>query len=208
MGYSQIDELTHGATGQQPDRRAVTSGSWLELLYGAAVLAIVAAGMAGYHPGYAAVLGTIVVGFGIVAHAGTMAAQATQPDGGDELAGIGADLIAGLASVALGVLVLVRLLPPIFLAIAAMVLGTALLFAPEAQPGRASAAADAARILKTRMLTTLMILSGLAALVIGVLAFALVAPVLPLSLIAIACVASGLVIAAVGNLTSRAPSRA
>ncbi len=198
MGYTSTEHQLRQANDPPPDQVTVASGSWVEMVCGASGVAIAVIGMLGNHPALMVAVATIVVGFGVFAQAGTIAARSRPPSERDEVVGISIDLVAGLASIAFGVLVLLRVVPFTWLPIAAMTLGAGVLFAGRAELGDPTA--EVTRFGAWAL--AVMMLAGLAALVLALLALAGGQPIAMLSLAAIACVGAGLVFAGGGTLAT------
>ena len=190
MSYTCTDHQLLHRSDPPPDQVAVASGSWFEALCGASGLAIVVLGMLGHDPAFVAAIATIVMGFGVFARAGTTAARGRQLSERDELLGISIEIVAGLAGIAIGVLVVLHVVPFMWLPLAAIALGTGLLFAGHAELGDLKSSAWPLAV---------MMLFALAALVLALLAFAAVQPFAMLSLAAIACVGAGLVLVCGGD---------
>lgn len=198
MGYTSTKHLLEHASERPPDPVTVASGSWFEAACGASGLGLAVFGMLGNHPALMAAIATILVGFGVFAQAGTIAARSRQASERDELVGISIDLVAGVAGFALGVLVLLRVVPLAWLPLAAMALGAGLLFAGPAELVDHKAATTLFRAWSLAA----MMLAGLAAIVLALLAFTAVQPFAMLSLAAVACVGAGLTLAGAGTLTT------
>ena len=192
---------------------AIASGSSFEAFAGVIAVAVAIAGIAGYVPVYMGAIATIAVGFALLAQGGTLAARwqnATHIPGTEhrEAVGIGTEVIGGFAGIALGVIALLGVVPLVLLPVSAIVLGAALLFGGPAQPQIAEAAPAASRhryrVTRDAVRTTssVMVMAGLASVVLGVLGLALSGYTMVMSLIAMLCVASALVIAG-GVLTAR-----
>lgn len=193
---------------------AIASGSSFELFAGLIAVAVGIAGIAGYAPIYLAATATIAVGFALLAQGGTMAARwqnAVHIAGSErtEAVGIGTEVFGGLAGIALGVLALFGVSPLTLLPAAGLVLGVALLLGGPAQPQIAEVA-PASRMTRrwhvtrdaVRTSSGVMVMAGVAAIVLGILALATDGPTLLLSLIAMVCIAAALVLAG-GTLAAR-----
>lgn len=192
---------------------AIASGSSFELLTGLIAAVVTIIGLVGYYPLYMAAIATIAVGFALLAQGGTMAARwqhAVHIAGTEraEAVGIGTEVLGGLAGIVLGVLALFGVEPLTLLPIAALVLGGSLLLGGPAQPHIAEAAPASSprrwHVTRDAVRTSsgVMVMAGIAAIVLGVLALTESAPILTLSLVAFLCVAGALVLAG-GALTAR-----
>ena len=198
MGYTSSVHRFRSEDDPRPDQSSVATSSWFETLCGASCLAIVVIGMIGDDPASMAAIATTAAGFGVFAHAGTRAARSRRSSARDVRAGVGVDLVVGLAGIAIGVLVLARAVPFGWLAIAATAIGVGLLFA-----GRAKASVDTERPgwRCDAWSVVAMMLAALATVVLAVLAFAAVRPIATLSLAA-ACAGIGLILAGSGTLST------
>ena len=192
---------------------AIASGSSFELFAGLIGAALAVMGLTGAFPLYMAAVGTIAVGFALLAQGGTLAARwenAVHIEGSErtEAVGIGTEVFGGLAAITLGGLALFGVAPLVLLPVAAAVLGLALLFGGPAQPQIAEVAPSGSRhrwrVTRDAVRTSggIMVMAGLASIVLGVLALTASAPVLTLTLIALLGVAAALVLAG-GALTAR-----
>jgi len=192
---------------------AIASGSSFELFAGAIAGIVAVIGIAGYFPHYMAATAVIAVGLALLAQGGTMAARwqnAVHIAGSEktEAVGIGTEVFGGLAGIVLGVLALFGVAPTFLLPAAALVIGAAMLLGGPAQPQIAEAApASSARrwhVTRDAVRTSsgVMVMAGVAAVVLGILAVAANGPVILLTLIAMLCVAAALVLAG-GALTAR-----
>lgn len=198
-------------------RAVITSGSSFEVFAGVVALALAILGLIGYAPLYLAAIATTAVGFSLLAQGSTIAArwqQATHIVGSErtDAMGIGTEIFGGLAAIVLGVLALMQVMPTVLLPIAAVALGVALLLGGPTQPDFAEVGApDAGHHWQVtrgaaRTSSGVMVMGGLAALVLGVLAIAGLAPALVLSLVAVVCVAAALMLSG-GALLARFTSR-
>jgi hypothetical protein len=199
--------------GDRQTQAAIASGSSFELFAGLIGLVCAIVGVAGYAQVWMAAIAIIALGFALLAQGGTMAARwqnAEHIAGSErtEAVGIGTEVFGGLAALALGVLALLHVMPLVLIPIASIVLGTALLLGGPAQPelveaGRAGSP-QRWRVTRDVVRTSggVMVMAGLAAIVLGVLALASGGPVLLLSLIGLVTVAAALVLAG-GALAAR-----
>ncbi|MBA3397311.1 MAG: hypothetical protein H0T89_32090 [Deltaproteobacteria bacterium] len=211
--YSDRDYDQITAAADRGTQIAIASGSSFELFAGVIAVAVGVAGIAGYAPIYLASTATIAVGFALLAQGGTMAARwqnAVHIAGSErtEAVGIGTEVFGGLAGIALGVLALFGVSPLTLLPVAALVLGVALLLGGPAQPQIAEVAPARSprrwHVTRDAVRTSsgVMVMAGVAAIALGILALATDGPVLLLSLIAMVCVAAALVLAG-GALAAR-----
>jgi hypothetical protein len=125
---------------------------------------------------------------------------------------MGAEMFAGLAGIVLGILALARVLPLALLPIAAIVLGGSVVFGGAAQPELADVVHDRDssrdRMMRdaARGSSGAMVLAGLGAAVLGILALINVGPVLTMSIVAMLAIGAALVLGG-GALTARFASR-
>lgn len=201
------------------ERRAsaaeMTSGSGFELFAATLALVLAVLGLAGLAPVQMAAMGLIGVGFALLAQGGTLATRwrtATHIPATErtERVGIGTEMVGGFAGIVIGVLAVIGVSPLVLLPAGALVLGASLLLGGPAQPALAE---DDARSDRRWHVTRdavrasggVMVMAGVAALVLGILAFA-GGPVVTLSLVAVLCVAAGLITAG-GALIARIARR-
>lgn len=200
-------------TPQPPDRvtqMMLASGSSFELFSGAIAVVLAIVGLAGYLPLYVAGIATIAVGLALLAQGSTVAArwrEAHRIAGRERLDKIGmsTEMFGGLAAVVLGLLALLGVAALTLLPVASIVLGVALLLGGGAQPDVVEdesprhwhVSRDA-----VRAASGVMVMGGLSALVLGVIAIAAEGPILALALTAQLCVAAALVLSG-GSLLAR-----
>lgn len=215
-GYRELpDTREHPIVVDRQTADAITSGSAFELVTAGLAVAAAVIGLSGIGPLYMASLATLAVGFALLAQGGMLAARwnnAVRIEGSmrTEAMGIGTEVFGGLAGVALGVLALLGIAPTVMLPIAAVVLGVALLLGGPTQPelaevARADAPGKRYRVTRRAVRTSggVMVMAGLGALVLGTLALLVsTGPILTLSLAAMLCIGSALVLAG-GAVTAR-----
>lgn len=194
MGYTSTDHQLQHVDDPPPDAVTVASGSSFEVLCGVLGIALAVVGILGYHPQFVGATATVALGLGLFALAGTIAARTNRCSQRDELLGISADLVAGLAGVALGALVLLRIVPDAYLPIATMALGCGLMFAARVDLSTQTPGLNVWSLL-------VMLVAAVAAL-LALFAFAAISPMTTISLVAIACLGGGLVLAGGGTLTT------
>lgn len=190
------DRLT---TGEHPAEVAheekisaatLAGGSSLELIGGgaAAVLAIIA--LTGTLPFYMTTIATIVIGGALLAHGAAVTARWTDTmrRAGDDRAemeigrGVGSEFLGGAAAIVLGILALAGVMPLVLLPVAMIVVGGTILLGAPAQPEIARLAPDRdrrmSRITREAVEGTSggMVLAGLGAIVLGILALVRVGP--------------------------------
>ena len=195
VGYTSTEHRLH-ADDLPPDQVTVASGSWFEVCCGALGLVLAVVGILSNSPPLMGAIATVTLGFGMFAQAGTIATRSNRLEH-DELLGITTDLVAGLAAIVLGVLVLVRIVPSAWLPVATMALGAGLMFAARVEIG-----GETPRPRWKAWSQVVTLAAGLAAMVLALVAFAAVAPMPTLALVADACVGGGLVLAGGGTLTT------
>jgi hypothetical protein len=207
-----------GADDDDDDAQAAATlerGTQLELLAGAVGLVAAIAGLAGAVPIAAASIATIAVGTALLAQGGTTAARWREADHipdteRAEALGIGTEVAGGLASIVLGALALIGVMPRELLASAMLVLGASLLLGGPAQPELVRDLVPRRwRITREGVRTSsgAMVMAGLAAIVLGILA--LVggpARAVVLALVAVLCIAAALALSA-AVLARRIPRR-
>lgn len=204
--------------GDDDERQAAStleSGSALEVLAGAVGVVFAIAGLAGVFPVPAAAMATIAVGLALLAQGGTTAVRWREaehiPDTERaEALGIGSEVAGGFASIVLGALALLGVMPRELLPSAMLVLGAALLLGGPAQPELVRDVVPRRwRITREGVRTSsgAMVMAGLAAVVLGILALA-GGPgrAIVLTLVAALCVAASLMLSA-GVFARRIPRR-
>ncbi len=206
-----MEPIEDGAEGtERVQRMVMRSGSSFELFASAIAIVLAIVGLVGYLPLYVAGIATIAVGLALLAQGSTIAARwqdahhIAERERLDKL-GMSTEMFGGLAAIVLGILALLGVASLTLLAVAAIVLGVSLLLGGGAQPEIAEddtpkrwhVTRDA-----VRASSGVMVMGGLSSLVLGVIAVAADAPVLPLALTALLCVAAALMLAG-GSLLAR-----
>jgi hypothetical protein len=213
---SRVETTDPTETTDRATKMVIQSGSSFELFSAAiaAVLAIV--GLAGYLPLYVAAIATIAVGFALLAQGSTIAArwrEALRIAGRERIDRIGmsTEMFGGLAGVVLGVLALLGVVSLTLLPVAAVVLGVALLLGGPTQPDLAEDPPSAPQRFHVtrdivRASSGVMVMGGLSAVVLGVIALAVDGPVVALALTALLCIAAALMLSG-GSLLARFKDR-
>lgn len=202
----QLDEDPQVTADDRVTAMVMASGSSFEMFSALVALVMAILAIAGYFPIYLAAIATVAIGFALLAQGGTVAARwrkAARVAGSEhgEAMSVTTEMLGGLIAVILGLLALVDVAPMTLLPAAALVLGISVLLGGPAQPDLVDAAPTASSLgaVRTRSAVRssggVMVIGGLLAIVLGVLAATGMAPVLPLTLIALVCVAVALVIA-------------
>jgi hypothetical protein len=184
----------------------MASGSSFEMFSALIALVLGVLAIFGYFPIYMAAVATVAIGFALLAQGGTVAARwrkAARVVGHErtEAMSITTEMLGGGLAVILGLLALVDVAPMTLLPAAALVLGIAVLLGAPAQPDLADAAPSITPTRATRSRAAVrtsggvMAIGGLLAIVVGVLAATGIAPALPLTSIALVCVAATLAVA-------------
>lgn len=192
---------------------ALARGPSLELIAGAAAVVLVIVGLAGYLPFYMTSIAAIAIGGALLAHGAAVTARradTTRRAAGDrteprpepiDLGGsAGGEFLGGAAAIVLGILALAGALPGVLLPVAAIVVGGTILLgapaqpdvapiAPERDPRRSRLTADTAERSSGGV-----VLAGLAAIVLGILALVGVGPVLILVEVALLAVGVALLV--------------
>lgn len=206
------------ATGEHPAEVAheekisaatLAGGSSLELIGGggAAVLAII--GLAGYLPLFMTSIAAIGIGGALLAHGAAVTARWTDTmrrASGDRSeqseigSGAGSEFLGGAAAIVLGILALAGTTPLVLLPVAAIVVGGTILLGAPAQPAIARLAPDRDRRMSrmtrdaTEGASGGMVLAGLGAIVLGILALVGVGPVYTLVQVALLAVGVALLL--------------
>jgi len=194
-----------------------TGGSSIETLGGlaAAVLAII--GITGFQQINMLSIACIAAGVALLAHGGSIAArwrevlfrlEGDRFDRSELVGGIGTEMFGGAVGVVLGVLALADVRPFTLLPVAAIVFGGSLLLGGAAQPDLEGLVPEYDP--RYRKITRgaieasggVMVMVGIAAAVLGILALLNVGPVLTLPLVGMLCIGGALLMAG-GALTAR-----
>ena len=192
-------------------------GASLEAIGGAGAVVLAIIGLSAHWPMLMVGIATIAIGGALLFQGGAVAArwhQALQRldrdryDRGGFEGGIGTEVVGGAAGIVLGILALAGVMPHLLLPIAAIVFGASLLLGGAATPelDKVMPARDRrfGEITHEAIRASggVMVLAGIAAAVLGILALIHVGPYLTLSLIACLCVGGALLLAG-GTLTAR-----
>ena len=195
----------------------VTGGASVELLGGCAAIVLAIIGVAGFHPLYMLSIAVIAAGVALLAEGGSIAArwndvirrlEGDRYDRSELVGGIGTEVFGGAVGIVLGILALVGVNPFVLLPVAAIVFGASLLLGGAAQPELESLVPEHdpryRRITRDAIQASggVMVMVGIAAAVLGILALLSVGPILTLSLVAMLCVGGALLVAG-GALTAR-----
>jgi hypothetical protein len=207
-----------GEVAHEPKISAATlaRGPSLELIAGAAAVVLVIVGLAGYLPFYMTSIAAIAIGGALLAHGAAVTARradTTRRAAGDrpeprpepiDLGGsAGGEFLGGAAAIVLGILALAGALPGVLLPVAAIVVGGTILLGAPAQPDPAPVAPDAPE--RDRRMSRLtadaaerssggVVLAGLGAIVLGILALVGVGPVYILVEVALLAVGVALLV--------------
>ena len=215
----EYDRLAASLVSRRDDRvtaRMLAGGSTLETIGGlaAVILSVVGFEERAVEMGSIA---TIAIGIALLSQGASLMArwgqafrraQGTQPDRGEMVEGIGTEVFGGVVGIVLGVIALVGIKPAVILPVAAIVYGGSLLLggavqpdlvylAPERNPRYARATFSA-----IQASGGIMVLVGVAAAVLGVLALLEVGPPISLALVAMLSIGFSLLFAG-GALTAR-----
>lgn len=195
----------------------LAGGSSLELIGGggAAVLAII--GLAGRLPFYMTTIATIAIGGALLAHGAAVTARWTDTmrraaqDRAEQVeigGGAGSEFLGGAAAIVLGIIALAGVMPLVLLPVAAIIVGGTILLGAPAQPEIARLAPDRDRRMSRMTYDVVegasgaMVLAGLGAIVLGILALVGIGPVY--ALVQVAMLAVGIALLVGGSaLTAR-----
>jgi hypothetical protein len=206
---------------RQKSIKVVAGGSITEALCGAATVVLAIIGLAGVLPGYLASIATIAFGVALLAQGGALAARYSQVihetlphewDTRTEIGGgMGAEVLAGAAGVVLGILGLIGLATGVLIPIAVIVFGGALLLGSGATMDLSTLSGPITneRLAHITHQATVaasgaQVLTGICAIVLGIIALVGVDPV-TLTLVAL-IVVGGSVLLAGSAITSRMAS--
>jgi len=179
----------------------VDSGSAFELFGGIAIVVAII-GLSGYGMTTMAALATTAVGFALLAQGATIAARWQRAahiadSERTEALGISTELFGGLCGITLGVIAMFDTMPRVLLPVASMVLGAALLLGGPAQPTLADdGGRSRGRVTRdlVRSSSGVMVMAGLAALVLGLVAMVAGGPIITLTAISMLVLGAALVL--------------
>jgi hypothetical protein len=194
----------------------LTGGSSIEAIGGLAAVVLGIVGFS-YLPLQMASIATIAVGSALLAQGLSIMARwretlrrldGARLDRGELVSGISTEVFGGLVGIVLGVLALADVFPLVMLPVAAIVFGGAMLLGGMAQPDLVYLSPErnpkVARVTYEAIQASggVMILVGIGAAVLGILAVLAVGPVLTLTLVALLAIGGSLTFAG-GALTAR-----
>ncbi|MDB4952783.1 MAG: hypothetical protein JWO36_352 [Myxococcales bacterium] len=210
---SHDDKVTNGV---------LASGTSLELVGGLAATVVSVIGLSSYLPFYMCAVATIAIGVAFLAHGLSVIARwehaarrlaGSRYDRGEVIGGVSTEVFGGTVGLILGVLALSHVLPFVLMPVAAIVYGGSLLLGGAAQPELVELVPQSdpryRRITRDAIQASagVMVLVGIAAATLGILALLAVGPVVVLTLSAMLSIGGALVIAG-GALTARFVQRA
>ncbi len=184
--------------------RAITGGSSVEALGGAAAVVLALIGLAGFLPMYMTAIATIAIGAALMIEGATIFARwkaLTRTEPGLR-GGVGTEVLGGAAGIVLGILALVGVLPNILLPVAAIVFGGSLLLggAVEAEAADVISYRDPRREHlfheTTQASGDVMVLVGGGAIVLGILGVLTVGPVLTLTMVSMLAIGGAILVGA------------
>jgi len=230
MGYVSTDKRRdlsrHETIYEHPDaerllatdRRTVVvveSGASLEVLAGLGAVALTVIGIDGHRPLTMGAVATLLLGIALVTQGGAIASRwramvrrldGTRYDRTELLGGIGTEVFGGLVGIAIAILALAGVVPRVMVPVATIVYGAALLLGGAAQPELANLGGRDSRAQAVEASGGIMVIVGIAAAVLGILALLEVGPAIVLALIALLCVGGALTFAG-GALAARLMGR-
>ena len=189
--------------------RMVESGSTVDAIGGAAAVVLAIVGLANISSAYMVSIAAIVLGASLLLQGGLIAAEyneiLSRIEGGPYLefgGGLGAEGVAGISALILGVLALFGLNPTMLMSIAAIILGAGLVLSSgvamrfnsvkiNISEGTAEAKSVAHEALSAASFTQIFV--GLGAVILGVLAVIGISP-MTLSLVSMLCVGASTVL--------------
>jgi hypothetical protein len=209
------------APASTPDERRTVrifaGGTSIETLGGLTAVVLAVIGVTGFQQIYMLGAACIATGLALLAHGGSIAARWNEVlrrldgerfDRSELVGGIGTEVFGGAVGLILGVLALANVRPFVMLPVAAIVFGGSLLLGGAAQPELEALVPDYET--RYRRFTHdaiqasggVMVMVGIAAAVLGILALLDVGPVLTLTLVGMLCIGAALFMAG-GALTAR-----
>jgi hypothetical protein len=196
--------VERGREDQKISAATLTGGSSLEMIGGGGAVVLAILGLVGFLPLYMTSIAAIAIGGALLAHGAAATARWTDTmhraaaDRAEQVevaSGVGSEFLGGAAAVVLGILALAGVMPFILLPVAAIVVGGTVLLGAPAQPPIARLARDPHRP-GTRLTyeavegaSGAMVLAGLGAIVLGILALVRVGP--PFTLVQVGLLAVG-----------------
>jgi hypothetical protein len=198
--------------------QVVAGGTSAEAIAGLAGVVLSVIGLATLWSFTMCGLAAIAIGVGLLVHGGAVAARWNQAmnrldangryDRTELAGGIGTEMIGGAAGIVLGVLAVANIHPFVLLPVAAIVFGATLLLGGAAQPELENLAPEydvRYRRMAHQAIEAsggVMVMVGIAAAVLGILALLHVGTMVTLSLVAMLCVGAALFLAG-GTLAAR-----
>lgn len=194
----------------------LTGGSSLETIGGLVAVVVSVLGLS-YRPIEMCAVATIAIGIGLLAEGASIMARWRQTlrkldgprfDRNELVGGVSTEVFGGLVGIVLGVLALTGVAPLVLLPAAAIVFGGSLLLGGAAQQELVYVSPERnpryARVTYSAIQASggLMVLVGVGAAVLGILALLDVGPILTLSLVAMLCIGAAMLFAG-GALTAR-----
>jgi len=175
---------------EQGTAETIAGGASFETLAGAAALVLAIIGLAGYLTSYMAAISTIAIGAALLAYGGSLVARWKDLARGDAHrredvmaeGGLGTEAFGGAAGIVLGILALARVAPLVVLPVAAIVVGAALLVGGSVERATIRASGGG------------MVMAGLGAVVLGIIALVAGGPQLTLTLIAMLAIGGAMVL--------------
>ena len=192
-------------------------GASVEAIGGIAGVVLAAIGLATFWQYTMCGIACIAIGIALVAHGGAIAARwndalvrlgRSRYDRAEIMGGIGTEMFGGFTGIVLGVLSLANIVPYILMPVAAIVFGGTLLLGGATQPELENLAPEynprIAKITHQAIEASggVMVMVGVAAAVLGILALLHVGSMVALSLVAMLCVGGALLLAG-GSLAAR-----
>lgn len=201
--------VAEDARTEKTTTEVMLGGSSVEAIGGGAAVVLAILGLAGYLPVYMAAICTIAIGGALLAHGGAAAARwrdtLRRLDRGrfqetEVAGGIGTEVFGGAAGIVLGILALANMMPNVLLPVAAIVFGGSLLFGGAAAPQLSALATEedrrSMRIARDAIEASsgVMVLVGVGAAVLGILALIKVGPAMGLAMVAMLAIGGALLL--------------
>lgn len=215
--YERLRALTEGSRREMRRASSVfAGGSTIETLGGLTALVVAIVGFSSI-PFTMASIGTIAIGIALFSQGTAIMArwrealrrlEGTRYEKRELASGVSTEMFGGLAGIVMGMIALLGVKPLVLLPVSAIVFGGALLLGGAAQPDLVYLAPERnpklARMTYSAIQTSgsVMILVGIAAVVLGILAVLHVGPILTLTLVSQMAIGAALVFAG-GALTAR-----
>jgi hypothetical protein len=214
--FQQLDMFRARGRDDRITAGMLTGGSTIETIGGLAAVILAVLGFSN-HPVVMCAVATIAIGVALLTQGAAIMArwrhalrksQGTRLDRNELVEGVSTEVFGGIVGIVLGTLALTGVKPDVLLPVASIVFGGSLLLGGATQPDLVYLSPERnpryARLTFSAIQASggIMVLVGVAAAVLGILALLDVGPAISLALVSMLCIGFALVIAG-GALTAR-----